>query len=124
MHARNCNTRFFLLFLLPSVGFALDLTTNDGRTYQGVEIVKVEEYGLRVAHSGGSRVLRFDDLPPGIQVQYGWTPEKSAAFKAKEAARMAAGLEQLLRANEELKRREARRAVTGSATNSPAKTEK
>lgn len=69
-----------IAFLLPCR--AVDIVTPDG-TLKDVKVTKAEAEGVRVTHSEGAAFVDFDLLPPALQAEYGWTPEKSAARKAK-----------------------------------------
>ncbi len=73
----------FLLTLAPVR--AVDLVTPTG-TFKDIKVVKVEAEAVRISHSDGTALVDFDDLPPAMQEQFGWTPEKSAARKAKKEA--------------------------------------
>jgi hypothetical protein len=73
-----------LIAFLPS-GLAVDIVTPDG-TLKDVKVTKAEAEGVRVTHSEGAAFVDFDLLPPGMQAEYGWTPEKSAARKAAKEA--------------------------------------
>jgi len=73
----------FISLLMPAL--ALDLVTPGG-TFKDVTVTKVEAEALRIAHSEGTALVDFDELPPAMQAEYGWTPEKSAARKAAKEA--------------------------------------
>ena len=74
-----------LLMALPVASRALDIVTPDG-TFKDVKVTKVDAEAVRITHSEGTALVDFDLLPPAMQTEYGWTPEKSAARKtAKEA---------------------------------------
>ena len=74
-----------LLLALISAGRALDIVTPDG-TLKDVVVKKVVGDGVSVTHSEGTALIDFDLLPPALQAEYGWTPEKSAARKAAKEA--------------------------------------
>jgi len=79
---------FFSLLLfvsLLSASSALDIVTPTG-TFKDVKMKGVEGEGVRISHSEGNALLDFDELPADMQLQYGWTPEKSAARKATRDA--------------------------------------
>lgn len=69
-------------------GQALEIVT-PAQTFRDVTVSRVEAEGVRIFHSEGAAVVDFDDLPAAMQLQYGWTPEKSAARKAVRAAKAA-----------------------------------
>ncbi len=76
-----------LLLAFSAAGRALDIVTPDA-TFKDVKVTKVEEkeFAVRIMHSEGSAMVDFDLLPPAMQAEYGWTPEKSAARKAAKEA--------------------------------------
>lgn len=74
-----------LLILPVATGRAVDIVTA-GATFKNIKVTKVEAEAVRITHSEGTALVDFDDLPPAMQAEYGWTAEKSAARKtAKEA---------------------------------------
>ncbi len=74
-----------LFFITLAPVRAVDLVTPSG-TFKDVKVVKVEAEAIRISHSEGTALVDFDELPPAMQEQYGWTPEKSAERKAKKEA--------------------------------------
>jgi len=74
-----------LLVALAVTARALDLVTPSG-TFKDVTVKKVEGEAIRIAHSEGTALVDFDELPAAMQLEYGWTPEKSAARKAAREA--------------------------------------
>jgi flagellar biosynthesis GTPase FlhF len=74
-----------LLIAFLATGRALDIVTPDG-TFKDVKVTKVETEAVRITHSEGTALVDFDLLPPAMQAEYGWTPEKSAARKAAKEA--------------------------------------
>lgn len=74
-----------LLIAMGQFSGAADLVTPTA-TFKDVKVVKVEAEAVRIMHSEGAALVDFDDLPPEMQAAYGWTPEKSAARKAKRQA--------------------------------------
>jgi type IV secretory pathway VirB10-like protein len=73
-----------LIALLP-MSRAIDVTTPDG-PLKDIKVTKVEAEGVRVTHTEGTAFVDFDLLPPAMQAELGWTPEKSAARKAAKEA--------------------------------------
>ena len=65
---------------------ALNIVTQDGKSYPDAEVKKVERDGIRIMHSDGTAFLDFDTLPSAIQNQYGWSQQKSEARKAGRTA--------------------------------------
>ncbi|GDX10758.1 hypothetical protein LBMAG57_25300 [Verrucomicrobiota bacterium] len=76
-----------LLVFFAAAGNAIDITTPDG-TFKGVVVKKVLADAVTVTHSDGTALIDFDFLPPAMQAEVGWTPEKSAARKAAREAEM------------------------------------
>lgn len=74
-----------LLIIFTAAGLALDITTPDG-TFKDVKVKKVVGDAVTVTHSEGTALIDFDYLPPAMQTEYGWSPEKSAARKAAKEA--------------------------------------
>jgi hypothetical protein len=74
-----------LLIAFCATSRALDIVTPDG-TFKDVVIKKVVGEGVTITHSEGTALVDFDFLPPALQAQYEWTPEKSAARKAAREA--------------------------------------
>jgi hypothetical protein len=76
-----------LLVFFTAAGRAIDITTPDG-TFKDVKVKKVLADAVTVTHSDGTALIDFDFLPPAMQAEVGWTPEKSAARKAAKEAEM------------------------------------
>lgn len=74
----------FFIALIAS-GHAVDVVTPEEK-YFDVKVTKVEADGVRISHREGAAFVDFDYLPPAMQLENGWTPEKSAARKAARAA--------------------------------------
>lgn len=76
-----------LLTIFTITSRALDIVTPE-RTFKDVKVSKVVGEAVSITHSEGTALVDFDLLPPAMQAEYGWTPEKSAARKAAiEAAK-------------------------------------
>ena len=63
-----------------------EITTTSGETLFSVKVMKVEPDGLTLKYkpAGGGICIQkipFDNLPESLQQQFGYTPQKSAAFK-------------------------------------------
>jgi len=76
---------FSLLIAVLATSHALDIVTPE-TTFKDVKVTKVEAEAVRITHSEGTALVDFDLLPPAMQEEYGWTPEKSAARKAAKEA--------------------------------------
>jgi hypothetical protein len=74
-----------LIIIFAATGRALDIVTPEA-TFKDVKVTKVEAEAVRITHSEGTALVDFDFLPPEMQAEYGWTPEKSAARKAAKEA--------------------------------------
>lgn len=74
-----------LLTAFCAAGRALDIVTPE-RTFKDVVVKKVVGEAVSITHSEGTALVDFDFLPPAMQAQYDWTPEKSAARKAAKEA--------------------------------------
>ena len=77
--------RFALFIALATASHAVDIVTATDK-YLNVKVTKVEAEGVRITHTEGTAFVDFDDLPPALQLESGWTPEKSAARKEAKAA--------------------------------------
>jgi len=89
---------------------AEDWTTVDGKTYQDVNVVKVEDDGINISYTGGTAKIPYYNLPLEIQKQYGQDPDTvAAARKAAEAAEANRQLadEETKKQAEDLKRQQA-----------------
>jgi hypothetical protein len=79
-----------LLLIVARVGLALDITTNDGRTFKECTVTKVEPDALRIMHTEGAARIPYEKLPTALQKQY-FDAAKVAAYRAEvaEAKRIA-----------------------------------
>lgn len=94
---------------------AEDITTPSGTTYKNIKVTRVENESIRITHTEGIALIDFDDLPPAMQAQYGWTPEKSAARKAAREAEAKRIAEEERMLEEEPKRKAAEAAAAKKA---------
>ena len=79
-----------------------EITTLDGTTYRGVTVQKVDADGLRIGYTPagggiGATKIKFENLAESVQKQYGYDPQRAAAYaeeqaklRAEEASRQAA----------------------------------
>ncbi len=75
-----------LLTIFTTTSRAIDIVTPEA-TFKNIKVTRVDAEAVRITHDEGMALVDFDLLPPALQAEYGWTPEKSAARKAaKEAA--------------------------------------
>ena len=64
---------------------ALDVTTNDGKTYKNATISRVEPDGIVIISKTGVIKLYFRELPKELQEKYGYDAAKAEAYTAAEA---------------------------------------
>lgn len=76
---------FSLLAAFLPLSLGLDLVTPEG-TFKDVVVKKLVGEFISITHSEGTALVDLDFLPPAMQAEYEWTPEKSAARKAAKAA--------------------------------------
>jgi hypothetical protein len=74
----------------PSTSLPSKIITTDGTVYQAVKLLKIEPDGLLVEyHPGvgglGLTTLKFAKLPEPLQKQFGYNPDKAAAFEQAQA---------------------------------------
>jgi hypothetical protein len=55
------------------------ITTLDGRTFQNCKVLKVEADGVTFSHDDGITKVLFPLLPPAIQKQFDYDPQKAVA---------------------------------------------
>lgn len=89
------NILAFVLLFIAASSYALEIVTLDGKAFHDCEVKKVERDGVRIMHRDGTAFLDFDQLPPALQNQYGWTAEKSAARKSGSVAQAEAQRKQI-----------------------------
>jgi hypothetical protein len=56
-----------------------NINTLDGRSFQNCKVLKVESDGVTFSHDEGITKILFPFLPPNIQKQFGYDPQKAAA---------------------------------------------
>jgi hypothetical protein len=55
------------------------ITTLDGRTFQNCKVLKVEADGVTFSHDDGITKVLFPLLPPAVQKQFDYDPQKAVA---------------------------------------------
>jgi hypothetical protein len=55
------------------------VTTLDGRTFQNCKVLKVESDGVTFSHDDGITKVLFPLLPPAVQKQFDYNPQKAVA---------------------------------------------
>jgi hypothetical protein len=106
-----------LLAFAPNL-MALEITTLDGKTYTNCVVSKVYPDSICVLFSGSGARVKFTNLPESIRVQYGYDPQRAAAFEQAEAARIQR--EQALLAAQR-QRAAQQRALAVNAPNQPSR---
>src|ERR1700677_3721153 len=81
---------FFLLLLVSTTCVrAEDWKTTDGMFYQNVKVVRVEDDAVTIMYKDGGALVPLEKLPPPIQKQFDYDPNKAkvaAAARAKQDA--------------------------------------
>ncbi|MEQ1852850.1 MAG: hypothetical protein ABMA01_14825 [Chthoniobacteraceae bacterium] len=116
MKAKLLHLVFFVLLLAS--GRAVDLVTPTV-TYFDIKVTRVEAEAVRISHREGAATVDFDDLPPAMQQEYGWTPEKSAARKAAREADAKRIAEEERMAEEEANPKKKKKAAEAKAEMQP-----
>src|SRR5438552_1380279 len=106
-----------LAMLAPNL-MALEITTLDGKTYSDCVITKVYPDSICVLFAGSGARIKFTNLPEPIRVQYGYDPQRAAAFEQGEATRIQR--EQALLAAQRQRAAE-QRALAAAAANQPTR---
>lgn len=82
-----------ILAIMLCCASGFDIVTRKGQIYRHVESIKVEPDGIRFSHEQGTAKLPFEELQSDLQKQYGYDPQKAAAFRASVAAEKAEAAE-------------------------------
>lgn len=87
----------------PSNALPSKITTTDGKVYNAVRLLKVEPDGLLIEYQPGAgglglTTLKFTKLPESLQEQFGYDPDKAAAFEQAKAEANAALSQQMRQA--------------------------
>jgi hypothetical protein len=61
------------------------ITTLDGRTFQNCKVLKVEADGVTFSHDDGITKILFPLLPPAVQKQFDYDPQKAVAQAGAQA---------------------------------------
>lgn len=82
---------FLGVVLASAVGFALDITTLDGKTYKNVIVISANPVALNIGYQTKDKVdvikgIPFTNLPEDIRKKYGYTKEKADKFISKTKA--------------------------------------
>jgi type II secretory pathway pseudopilin PulG len=78
---------FILACVFPfSIGIAQEVITNlEGRVFSNATVIRVEPDGINIRHSGGITKMFFWELSTELQEQYGYDPQKAAAYNRQAA---------------------------------------
>ena len=99
-----------VLGMLMSVqAFGEDWTTTDGKLYQGVKVVKVEDDALTILYHDGGALIPMTKLPPALQQKFNYDPVKAAAAaaaRAKDEAANAVALQKEMNLAHKLKQQQ------------------
>src|SRR5277367_380346 len=86
----------FWVILMMVQAHAVDWVTTDGKLYQNVSVIKVEDDAVTILHKNGGALVPLDKLPPDLQKRFHYDPVKAkiaAAARAKQDAANAVALE-------------------------------
>jgi len=73
----------FAALALTASASARDLSTLDGKVYSDVTITKITPLGLVFISGGKSGWVDFRDLPPDVQQEFGYDPQRAQAYEQK-----------------------------------------
>ncbi|MCK5835448.1 MAG: hypothetical protein KAG98_06925 [Lentisphaeria bacterium] len=74
--------KVILVFLaVGSTLMARDLKTNDGKVYKEINIVGKRSNGLKIVHSKGTSFIKFAELSPDVQAEFGYDAQKSKTLE-------------------------------------------
>lgn len=65
------------------------LKTRGGREYLKVEVLTVDDVGIRIRHDAGTARISYQDLPDTVQAKYHFDRKKAEAAKAEESKNQA-----------------------------------
>lgn len=80
-----------MLFWVAATSFSIaaevmeSLKTRGGREYLKVEVLTVDDVGIRIRHDAGTARISYQDLPDSLQSKYHFDRKKAAAAKAEES---------------------------------------
>lgn len=79
----------FLLTLLLALGtltaFAEDWTTTDGKKYENVTVIKIEDDAVTISYKDGGALVPLTKLPPELQRRFQYDPTKAKIASEKRA---------------------------------------
>ena len=74
----------FLSFYSFEICLGMDLKTKEGKIYHDVQITSKKPNGLHFIHSGGTKFLKFVDLPITIQQQFNYNQAMAIKYEEKK----------------------------------------
>jgi hypothetical protein len=67
--------------------WAEDWTTTDGKVYQGVKVVKIEDDAITIIYKNGGALVPLINLPPPLQHKFSYDPDRAKiAAEARKKA--------------------------------------
>jgi len=113
--------------------WAEDWTTSDGKNYQSVKVVKVEDDAVTVLYKDGGALIPIANLPANLQKRFSYDPVKAktaadarAAVEAKNAKQLQAEIDQAAKLKQQQAIQNAKQVSDGKAGTSgvpPSKTQ-
>lgn len=79
------------------------LTTTDGKSYAGAKLAVIEPDGISIIYADGGAKIPFASLSPDQQKQFGYDPEKGAAYAREQ--QLSAQIVQFQQENAQLRKR-------------------
>jgi len=94
---RVITVKALLIFVMAVVSlsaFAEDWTTNDGKSYPNVRVVKVEDDAVTILYKDGGALIPLTKLTPALQKRFSYDPDKAkVAAEARAKADAANAIE-------------------------------
>jgi hypothetical protein len=75
-----------LLFLLALLAYAEDWRTTDGTIYKNVKVLSHDAASVTILHEDGGGKILLKDLPPELQIRFGYNTKEAAAVLDAQAA--------------------------------------
>jgi hypothetical protein len=117
--------RILFIALVSLVAFpalAEDWTTTDGKTYESVKVVKVEDDAVTVLCKDGGALIPLSKLSPTLQKRFSYDPAKAKAAEdarteaeAKNAKQLQAEIDQATRLKQQQAVKNAQQVSDGKA---------
>lgn len=89
---------FFLIIVLgtlPLYAAGESWTTTDGKTYQDVKVVRVEDDAVTILCKDGGALVPITKLPPSLQKRFSYDPAKAKVAAAARSEQEAQNAKQL-----------------------------